>query len=130
MGAVKPYSRFGVIVAIPRMRKEDNSQIVNQGKTTRTADATTDFGGLALGFTGNLGVTFLVDNVMVYGEVSVIGMGWKPTEWKSANGGINYEGEYQTNNQHNSTDEMYGASLSPSHPFGSFGFNVGVMLPL
>ncbi|HLP82563.1 MAG TPA: hypothetical protein VK141_11320 [Nitrosomonas sp.] len=129
LGALKPYSRFGVTISLPKQLEEEHTQWISMGTIRPHSSIQTDWGGVALGFSGSLGVMVPVGAISIYGEVCATSMEWRPTNWKSEIDGITKEGDYQSIRDIR-PDEYITLPMTPSHPFGSLGLNVGVLLSL
>ncbi len=130
MMGVSPYSRFGVVVGLPRLVNDGFSEQRNQGIYTSNSTKFTEWGGVAIGFGGSFGVAVPFGAPKVYGEVRAVSMSWSPAKWKDENGTMTREGEYTKEAPYNPASSMMPEPLQPSHPFGSIGFVLGVMLQL
>jgi hypothetical protein len=131
MGTVKPYSRFGVIIALPGIVLDGSSSPISGNSSSKHTLKMTMSGGVALGFNGAFGVLMPMGNLTVFGEVNAVSMGWGPSKWKSENNGQTIEGNYKTSvKSSNSSSNPNPDQLKPSLPFGNIGVNIGLMLPL
>lgn len=131
IGGVKPYSRFSVIVGIPHKTREGNSTEMSNGIRSTTSFEDTDLGGLALGFSGALGVMMPIGPIMVYGEVRAISMGWRPEKSRYTSDSGTFETDYETKKTwYESTSSGEGIMVQPTIPFGSVGANIGVLFNL
>lgn len=130
VGGVDPYSRFGMIIGFPRLTSEISTRQSNPGTTLSGSSKQSEWGGLAIGFTGSLGVSFPIGKPAVYAEVRANTLVWNPTKWKIESGGTTREGEYEMKVSDTLTSSSLPDPLQPSHPFGSLGVVIGVLLPL
>jgi hypothetical protein len=127
---ITPYSRFGVTFGFPRLVNDGFLEETYQGVYSSHSTKYTEWGGVAIGLNGSFGVSVSFGGPIVYGEVRAISMSWNPVKWKVEYDNTTREGEYKKKTPYILESSSMPEQLQPSHPFGSLGFVIGVMLQL
>jgi opacity protein-like surface antigen len=115
---LKPFVKFGLLVAIPSADLEDVSSTGIQSKATLKD-------GIDFGLTGGAGVQIPIEGRIYFiAEVDFVSLTWKPSEIEVSSGTQTYT--VKLKDDYNSSDPYTSGPIFV--PFSNVGLNVGVLI--
>jgi hypothetical protein len=125
MKDITPYTRFGMVLAIPSKLYEETA--TGTGAPTGTFKAK-ESGGVGLGIQGAVGINFKAGKQLgIFAEIFGIGMNYSPSTWENTDtytgGTIIPKKTYEENWTPTAGDNKLAAQR---YSFSSFGMNVGL----
>lgn len=127
---INPYARMGLLLGLPKVENSDLILIQVQKVDYKGYY----YGGLMTGFSGALGLSAdLSKHIAVYGEVRMTAASYRPKKWKVevlkfGNASYKLEGkELELKKRVTGQDDPDQVQQTFSNPFGSVGFNTGVL---
>jgi hypothetical protein len=123
MKDVTPYTRFGMVLAIPQLFSEQTSTLVTG------TDKYKESGGLGMGIQGAVGINFKAGKKLgIFAEIFGIGMNYAPNQKENTETYTGLVVDPLITYGETGTTATVNTAPTPRRSLSSFGLNVGITL--